>query len=175
MKTYIVLLRGINVSGKNKIQMAELKNLLLKLEFQNIKTYIQSGNIVLDAKETKSKVCKKIQEIIALRFDYDVPVLAKTVKEWEKVFQKNPYVDREDYSKVYFTFLQRKPKETLIEVNKAPEDEYTIIDDVVYLYCGGGYGNTKLSNRLFEKKLKTKATTRNYNTTVKLLELATNK
>lgn len=173
MKTYIVLLRGINVSGKNKIPMAELRELLSNFGFKNVKTYIQSGNIVLDSEETKSKVCKKIKKSISLRYDYDVPVLVRTIKEWKKAIDNNPYLERQEQKKMYFTFLKNIPKETLIEVHKAPGDEFTIIGDVVYLYCEGGYGNTKLSNNLFEKKLKTKATTRNYNTTIKLLTLAT--
>jgi uncharacterized protein (DUF1697 family) len=172
MKRYIVLLRGINVSGKNKLPMAELRQILTNLGFQNIQTYIQSGNILVDAEDSKPKVAKKIKEAIALKYDYEVPVIVRTVKEWQKIIGNNPYTEREEQKKMYFTFLKNKAKETTIEINKAPGDEFTIIDDVVYLYCEGGYGNTKLSNNLFEKKLKTKATTRNYNTTIKLLEMA---
>jgi uncharacterized protein (DUF1697 family) len=171
MKRYIVLLRGINVSGKNKLPMAELRAILSSLGYQNIQTYIQSGNIVLDTKETKSKVCKKIKEAILLKYNYDVPVLARTISDWKRIIENNPYKNREDQKKMYFTFLKGAAKETSIEVNKAPGDEFAIIDDVVYLYCEGGYGNTKLSNNLFENKLKTKATTRNFNTTMKLFEL----
>ena len=85
MKKYIVLLRGINVSGKNKLPMAELRDLLKNLDFQNVQTYIQSGNIILDSDEGKSLICNKIKEGIQDKFGYDVPVIARTVPEWEKV------------------------------------------------------------------------------------------
>ena len=171
MKTYIIILRGINVSGKNKLPMADLRELLNDLGLQNVQTYIQSGNIILDAEETKSIVCKKIKEGINSKFGYDVPVLARTVEEWKKAIDENPYANREDDKKMYFTFLGAIPKEKTIAVNKAAGDEYTIVNDTVYLYCEGGYGKTKLSNNLFERKLKVTATTRNYKTTMKLMEM----
>lgn len=172
MKRYIVLLRGINVSGKNKLPMVELRELLNDLGFQNSLTYIQSGNIILDSDESKSVVCEKIKKAIKSKFDYDVPVIAKTIDEWKKVINNNPYAKREDGKNNYFTFLEKKPIVSNVEINKMAEDEYTIINDVVYLYCEGGYGKTKLSNNIFENKLKVTATTRNLRTTMKLLELA---
>jgi uncharacterized protein (DUF1697 family) len=75
MKKYIVLLRGINVSGKNKLPMEELRGLLNDLGFQNVQTYIQSGNIILDSNEGKSVTCNTIKEGIQNKFGYDVPVL----------------------------------------------------------------------------------------------------
>ncbi|WKD84833.1 hypothetical protein KCTC32516_00167 [Polaribacter huanghezhanensis] len=171
MKTYIVLLRGINVSGKNKLPMSELRVLLNKLKFQNVKTYIQSGNIILDADEIKSNVCQKIKEGIASKFGYDVPVLARTIDEWEKAIANNPY-PTENHKILGFAFLSDIPKEKTFEVNATNDDVYTIIDDVAYIYCPSGMGNTKLTNNLFEKKLKVTATSRNLRTTLKLLELA---
>ncbi len=172
MTRYIVLLRGINVSGKNKLPMAELRELLSKLKFENVQTYIQSGNIILDSSETKEVVCQKIKEGIADQFGYDVPVLARTVEEWKKIIDKNPYSLNTEKS-LHFTFLDKTPEKTNITINAYESDEYTIIKDVVYLFCLGGYGNTKLSNNLFEKKLNVRASTRNYRTTLKLLEMAT--
>lgn len=171
-EAFIILLRGINVSGKNKLPMADLRKLLKDVGFQNVQTYIQSGNIILNTDENKVTVCNKIKEAIKEKFGYDVPVLARTIDEWKKIIDNNPYRKREANKKMYFTFLNATPKETKIEVNKAQGDEFKIVNDVVYLYCEGGYGKTKLSNNLFEKKLKVTATTRNLRTTLKLLELA---
>lgn len=172
MKTYIVLLRGINVSGKNKLPMADLRELLNELEYQNVQTYIQSGNIILDSEESKAKICKKIKDGIEKQFGYDVPVIAKTVSEWKKAIENYPFsIDNPKI--VAFVFLDQKTSETNIEANGINDDEYKIDNDMVYLYCPSTFAKTKLSNNLIERKLKVTATTRNYNTTLKLLALAT--
>ena len=172
MNRYIILLRGINVSGKNKLPMAELREILNELGFQNVQTYIQSGNIILDSEETKEVTCQKIKEGITAEFGYDVPVLARTPEEWKNTLENYPF-SQENEKIVAFTFLDRITKESVIEVKGSNEDKYKITDDVVYLYCPSGFGNTKLTKSVIEKKLKVTATTRNLKTTIKLLELAT--
>jgi uncharacterized protein (DUF1697 family) len=167
MKTYIVLLRGINVSGKNKLPMTELRELLSDLKFQNIQTYIQSGNIILNSEESKTAVCEKIKEGILSKFGFDVPVLARTISEWKKVIANYPF-STENEKIVAFTFLNKNTKEKLIEVKNIGEDQYKIVEDVVYLYCPSGFGSTKLTNNIIEKKLNVIATTRNLRTTLKL-------
>ena len=138
MKTYIVLLRGINVSGKNKLPMAELRELLNDLEFQNVQTYIQSGNIILESKKAKSEICKIINEGIFAKFGYDVPVIARTVSDWRKVIANYPFpVD--NIKIVAFVFLNRKVYETKIEVNGLNEDELKINSTFIR---GIGFGGT---------------------------------
>jgi uncharacterized protein (DUF1697 family) len=171
MKKYIILLRGINVSGKNKLPMADLRDLLNDLDFQNVQTYIQSGNIILESDEGKSVICNKIKEGIQYKFGYDVPVIARTIPEWKKAIENYPFpVDNTKI--VGFIFLNKKTYQTKIEVKGINEDEYLINNDMVYIYCPSGFANTKISNNLFERKLMVTATSRNYNTTIKLLELA---
>ena len=171
MKTYIVLLRGINVSGKNILPMQELRDLLLNLGYKDVKTYIQSGNIILKTEESPIQVNKKTHEAIASQFGYNVPILVRTIPEWEKAIAKNPY-PKEDTKLLFFTFLSTIPEITTFEVNGAKDDEFVIIDDVLYIYCLGGFGKTKLTLNLFERKLKVTGTSRNWRTTLKLLELA---
>ncbi|WP_369047793.1 DUF1697 domain-containing protein [Tenacibaculum sp. UWU-22] len=171
MKRYIVILRGVNVSGKNKLSMAELRDVLNKLGFQNVQTYIQSGNIILDSKETKEVVCQKIKEAIAYKFGHEIAVLARTPQEWQKTLENYPF-SQENEKIVAFVFLDKITKETVIEVKGVKEDKYKIVDDVVYLYCPSSFANTKLTNNTIEKKLNVIATTRNLKTTKKLLELA---
>ncbi|CAL2104408.1 conserved protein of unknown function [Tenacibaculum sp. 190130A14a] len=172
MNRYIVLLRGINVSGKNKIPMAELREVLNTLGFQNVQTYIQSGNIVLDTDESKVKVCDKVHLGIKEKFGFDIPVLARTPEEWKKTIDKYPF-PIENEKIVAFSFLNKVPSKEEIEVKGINDDKYKIEDDMVYLYCSSGFGKTKLTNNVIEKKLGVIATTRNYKTTIKLLELAT--
>ncbi|QTE23864.1 DUF1697 domain-containing protein [Polaribacter cellanae] len=171
MRKYIVLLRGINVSGKNKIPMADLRDLLSSLQFQNIQTYIQSGNIVLESNEDKSVICNKIKEGIQNKFGFDVPVLARTIQEWKKAIENYPFSIKNEKI-VAFTFLNKASKESVIEVKNIGEDKYKIVDDVVYLYCPLGFGKTKLTNNSIEKKLNVIATTRNLRTVKRLLDLS---
>ncbi len=170
MKTYIVILRGINVSGKNKLSMKDLKEILENLDYKEVKTYIQSGNVVLKTEEIGSELAANLKEAVKKEFNYDVPILVRTVNEWKEAIEKNPYKDVLEKQQ-YFTFLSDVPTQTNIEVN-AKDDEFEIINDVVYVNAAGGYGKTKLSNVFFEKKLGVTATTRNLKTTLKLLELA---
>ena len=171
MKTYIVILRGINVSGKNILPMAELRELLSSLQFENVQTYIQSGNIVLNSEFSKEEIVDKVKNGIASTFGYDVPVLVRTIDEWEKAIANNPY-PTENHKIVSFTFLSEVPIETVVEVNITNDDVHTVLNDMVYMYCPDGFGRTKLTNNLFEKKLKVTATSRNFRTTMKLLEMA---
>lgn len=151
--------------------MQDLRDLLNGLGFQNVQTYIQSGNIILSATDNKESIASKIKEAIKSKFDYEVPVLVKTIEEWGKAIENNPYKEVEPKQQ-YFTFLSDIPEEKEIIVTNIKEDTYTIIEDVLYINAVGGYGKTKLTNNLFEKKLKVIATTRNLKTTMKLLTLA---
>ena len=169
--TYIVLLRGINVSGKNKLPMKDLRTILSNSGFQDVQTYIQSGNIVLESKASAEEVGLQITKLIQSEFGYEVPAFVYSLSDWKKIIANCPYQEGE--KKVYFTFLDRIPKITELEINKTDTDEFTVVENMVYLYCLS-YGNTKLSNNLFEKKLKANATTRNYRTVMKLLDLVTN-
>lgn len=179
MFTYIALLRGINVSGHNNIKMAELKQLFVDLSYNNITTYIQSGNVIFTSKEkSTSKIKNNIIEAVQQSFGYDLKVLVITKNELKTIFNSNPYLERStiDITKLCVTFLSNNPIlesipqiEALIANN---EDEFKIIDKSIYLHCPTGFVRTKLTNNLFERKLKSDATTRNWKTITKLVELS---
>lgn len=180
MQTYICLLRGVNVSGKNLIKMDALKQLFLNLGCVNIATYIQSGNVIFTSKDKdvlklKSEIYDKINE----EFGLNIPILIIPKKELESaitnnIFQKNR---SEDITKLHVTFMSQQPQATdiaqIMAVNYG-EDEFIIIDKCIYLFCPNGYGNTKLTNTFFEKKLNVSCTTRNWKTVNELLKLANN-
>ncbi|MBP6455996.1 MAG: DUF1697 domain-containing protein [Chitinophagaceae bacterium] len=174
MKKYIALLRGINVSGKNKILMKDLQLLFEKLNFENIKTYIQSGNVVFEnPTETCNVLAQKIETALKITFDIDVPVLILEKIQLEKILSEAP--KEKNGEEIYFTILEKKAsKEAIIDCqNKAPKtaDYFEVKENVVYVFCKNGYGKTKLTNTFFEKKLNVKATTRNRNTLETLLEM----
>lgn len=174
MKTYIVLLRGINVSGQKKIKMAALRNSLKQRGLEQLETYIQSGNIVCKTKEIDSEAIEKlVHEAILKDFGFDVPTLVLLKEELEGILKHSPYLSEEEKSQ-YFVFLKQTPNAERIEdFNKLSFDheDFHITTDCVYLCCKAGYGKAKLSNNLVERKLQVSATARNLKTVRKLLEL----
>jgi uncharacterized protein (DUF1697 family) len=169
------MLRGINVSGQKKIKMGELKKLYGSLDFKNVKTYIQSGNVIFECSDTNvSKLINKIERKIKNFFGFDVLVLIRTIPEMQKLIENNPFA-KKNTSKLHVTFLSDTPTQSpMDEINKIKDqsEEFFISDKEIYLFCPNGYGRSKLSNNFFERKLGLSATTRNWNTVNKLLELA---
>lgn len=180
MRSYVTILRGINVGGKNLIRMADLRKELTNLTLYNIQTYIQSGNIVFQANSNDpSELQLKIHHLIKAKWGFDVPVIAITGKEFSDIImnhfcQKDSSFDPA-YSHITFLSEPHNIGETeKIENNKSPGEVYKLSDRAVYLYFPAGYGKTKLDNSFFEKTLGVTATTRNYRTSMKLLEMVGN-
>ncbi len=175
MQTYIALLRGINVGGYKKIPMAELRELLSKAGLENVKTYIQSGNVVFQSSLNDSKILEeKIKTSILDRFGFEVSILVRTRAQLQKIFNDCPFPE-EKKANSYFAILSDIPKQDLVEeASKKTYDneEYAIINDGLYFYCAHGYGNAKFSLNFFEKKLNISATSRNYRTMVKLMDMS---
>jgi len=179
MQTFISILRGINVSGQKKILMADLKKLYESLKFSEVKTYIQSGNLVFksDSKISDIQLARKIEKAISTKYKFEVPVIIRTKEELEKILSQNSFTKEKsiDLKKLHVTFLSETPDrekmEQIKEVDFSP-DQFIIKGKEIYLHIPNSYGETKLSNKFFENKLKVSATTRNWNTVNKLLELA---
>ena len=174
MKTYIILLKGINVGGHKKVPMTELRELLNKSGFEDVQTYIQSGNIILKSSEKPNLIEKKIHEAILTHFGFEVSVLVKTRDDLKCIFDDSPF--SEDKKKAsYFMMLHDIPDDHLVKEasEKVYEgEEYQIIKDCIYYYSAKGFGKSKFNANFFERKLNTFATARNYNTMVKLLSLS---
>ncbi len=176
MKTYIALLRGINVSGHKKILMADLKILLEKAGLQNVQTYIQSGNVVFNYSEKQENISALISEVIQKKYGWKVPVLVLTSTQIKLIFDNCPFSE-EKKEKSYFILLKSKPTtETVLKTSKfsSTNEEFVITKTCIYIYYSLGAGKAKLGINFFEKKLKVKATARNYKTMKKLLQLQNN-
>lgn len=175
MQTYIALLRGINVSGQKKINMKDLLSYMEEIGLKNVKTYIQSGNFVFLSKLNSNELINTIQNKIEKEYNFFVPVIILTGEEIKKIVKQNPYKKlNTDIKHMYFTFLSESPENELIKDikdQKYKDDEFIISDKIIYVFCPGGYGKTKLTNIFFESKLKVTASTRNWKTTVKLQEM----
>jgi uncharacterized protein (DUF1697 family) len=174
MNTYIVLFRGINVSGQKKMLMAELRDLLSEIGFNKVLTYIQSGNIVLKSEMTASEVEERIHTAILSHFGYDVPIVVRTPYEIQKIIDACPH-HGEKKEKSYFTVLKTEPsQEAIEELQKIdyPNEEIVVTKACVYGFFALGAGKAKFNNNLVEQKLKVQATSRNFRTMMKLLSLS---
>ena len=175
MKTYISMLRGINVGGQKKVRMADLKSVYEALELENIQTYVQSGNVVFESEEQDAeKLRKSIEAQIETTFDFPVPVLIRTADDFQRVIKNHPFA-KEDPIRVLVTFLYEHPEKSRwdeLSLYKDKVDQFALGEQEIFLFCPGGYGKTKLSNTFFEKKLGVVATTRNWKSVNTLYEMA---
>ena len=157
MNTYIALLRGINVGGHKKILMADLRILFEKLGFENVRTYIQSGNVVFQTKEDNLGLIEdRIKHQILKQYDFEVPILIKTRKELQSIVNNYPFA-HEKMEKSHFTLLFTPPiKELIHETNKVnyPNEEFSITNKCIYFYCSTGHARVKCNGNFFEKKIK---------------------
>lgn len=181
METYIALLRGINVSGQKQIRMADLKVRLEKLGFRNVRTYIQSGNVLFDhPTATPRELAKRIEDKIAVDYGFEVPTQVLVPADFEYALHHNPFRNEraEDPKFLHVTFLEQVPDPGYIKnlegVDYAPE-EYALDGRFIFFFAPQGYGKAKMNNNFFENKLKVKATTRNWKTVNTLWEMAMGK
>jgi len=177
MPAYVAMLRGINVAGHKTLRMEHLRALCSDIGFQNVETYVQSGNIVLRSSiENPTIISKRIGAQIIESFGFEVPVIVRTLKGMRNVISNNPFLKENgiDSSKLHVTFLseivQKTSLEKLAELSTSPDRFYSAPHEI-YIYCPVGYGRTKLSNVGIEKALSVTATTRNWKTINKLLEM----
>jgi len=174
MPTHIVLLKGINVSGHKKVPMAELRQVLAESGFQNVRTYIQSGNIVLESSETVRELEDKIHKTIRDHFGFDVSIIVKTREELQTIFDHSPF-SKEKKENSYFIMFGKVPDKNLLKeiASISYENEEVVIkENALYFYSAAGYGKAKFNMNTYERKLKVSGTARNYNTMVKLLSLS---
>jgi len=177
MPVYIAMLRGINVLGRKTIKMESLRASFEALGFRDVKTYIQSGNVIFrTAQNSSASVAKMIRDRILRDFGFPVSIVLITSKDLQKVVQRNPFAKKKaiDPSKLHVTFLAEPPAKTAwknLRALSGEPDQFLAGTQEIYIYCPAGYGRTKLSNTAFERMLSVAATTRNWKTVNKLSEM----
>lgn len=173
---YVAFLRGINVSGQKLIKMEILRQYFEMPGVKNIATYIQSGNVLFDSKETDTaRLVTKIEKQLSKHLGYEVPVVVRSLAQIKDLVESNPFgTDAEkDGRKLYVHFLSDTPKEDLhraLDKYKGPEEEYLIMGTELF-FLSPGFGNTKMTNSVIERKLGVTATARNWATINKILTL----
>lgn len=173
MKTYVILLRGVTPTGKNRVPMAELRVALADAGLVDVQTYIQSGNVIAKSTMTATAVGQRVHEVIAQRIGADIAVITRTPRQIAGILAGNPFPDA-DTAKLYFSMLAARPAPALLQALLATDfapDRVTVVGDTIYSAYGTQYSDSKFNNNYFERKLKVAATTRNFNTMSRLMEL----
>ncbi len=177
MTRYIALLRGINVGGHAKVSMDDLRQVFSHVGYTGVTTYLQSGNVLFTTPSPNpAQLTSDIEQAIARALALSTTVLLRSSEELTTVTQANPFLSRGiDPTRLHVTFLRELPLPTHIAQIQPPAstpDEYIPIGQEIYLHCPYGYGNTKLHTGFFERQLQIPATTRTWNTILKLHALA---
>lgn len=166
----IALLRGINVGGNRKIPMANLRAWLSGVGFQNVHTYIQSGNVVIEHAK-RVDVAARVHDAIEQNSGLDVPVIVRSVEEMSGVVASNPYPGMEP-TRLVVSFLHTTPDDAALHAAAVGDwrpEAFTVVGRDVYLFLPSGVGRSLMVPRLTLIK---SATTRNWNTVLALVDLA---
>ena len=174
--TYVALLRGINVGGKNKLPMKDLAWMFAAAGCGDVKTYIASGNVVFKA---TAKLVERLPVLISKRieerFGLEVPVVLRRDKEMEAVVGASPFAGPgADFDYLAVLFLADLPSHgavSRLDAKRSPPDEFVVRGREIYLRCPNGFAKTKLTNDYFDRTLETTSTGRNWRTVLKLVEL----
>jgi uncharacterized protein (DUF1697 family) len=176
MERQVVLLRGINLGPRNRIAMPELRDALGEAGYDGVRTYVQSGNIVLESDEEPAALETAIEALIAKRFDLEIPVIVRTRTELAGVIERNPLAEvATDPKRYQVSFLAQalEPQrvQQLNETATGPE-RVVAVGRELYAWHPDGVARSKLWAKLAGADLGVKATARNWNTVQKLLAMA---
>jgi uncharacterized protein (DUF1697 family) len=177
MTRHIALLRGINVGGHKKVPMADLRAALAEAGFEDVKTYVQSGNVALTAKErSPAKVGRRVEQAIEKAFGFDVAVVVRSREEIAALIEDDPLGDvatNPTYRVVVF-LADKLDRERLADVDPADfaPEAFALRDYEIVMWAPDGQRDSKLVKTLTEKRSGVVGTARNWKTVLKLLDLA---
>jgi uncharacterized protein (DUF1697 family) len=173
---HIVLLRGINIGSRNRVAMPRLRDVLTDAGFEDVKTYVQSGNVVLSAKGSAEQVARRCERLVADEFGLDIPVVVRTRAQLAKVVQCNPLgkvaTDPKRYQVSFLTGKLSAEVVRKLEEVAAPSERFVVSRREVYAWHPAGVARSKLWAMLAGRGLGVTATARNWTTVTTLLGLA---
>jgi uncharacterized protein (DUF1697 family) len=169
------LLRGVNLSGKNKLPMKQLAEIFAKAGCSGVTTYIQSGNVVFTAPESIcTGLAEKVSKQIEKQFGHNPPMVLRSLQQMMDVVRSNPYLQPGmEQKSLHVMFLGKGPTAQEIaklDPERSPGDEYFVREQEIYMRVKS-MAKTRLTNAYFDAKLGTISTARNWRTTVTLLEM----
>ncbi|QZE15285.1 DUF1697 domain-containing protein [Halosquirtibacter laminarini] len=177
MRIYIVLMRGINLGNHHKVKMADLRSFLESERFQNVSTYIHSGNIVFTHEgESLEVVSACVRRVLDRHYDFEIPFQLFDLSSWCEMVAFNPFPlhSEELVKRSHVTLLSSIPDmksvSQLSEID-SKGDQIRWVQRAIYLQCEGAYHQTKFGNNRIEKVLEREATTRTWRTIVKISDL----
>lgn len=177
MKTFIGLLRGINVGGHNKIPMSELRELCAELGWSGVQTYIQSGNLVFSAAAKPAALETELEQGIQKRFGLSIPIIIRAAADWQAYIKSNPFLKacREESHLVMLCLSQATPKADAAEglrKRAAGGERIANVGDALWIHFAGGVARSKLSPAFLDRMVGSPVTARNWLTVLKLNEMA---
>lgn len=176
MAVYVALLRNINVGGHPKLAMADLRKAVENLGYEDVRTYIQTGNIVLTAAQTTpAEIGAALEKLISAEFGVTSTAIVRSASEMASVAGANPFEKvAQSPSHLHVTFLAGTPERDAGELDSArgAGEQFELNGQELYLHCPNGYGRTKLNTGLVEKRLGVRATTRNWNSVTTLAAMS---
>lgn len=175
--TYIALLRGINVSGRNKIPMAELRSLAEGLGWMDIASYIQSGNLIFRANGAPESLEAELERAIERKFDLSIPVIVRSAAEWAEYVKSNPLPgpSGSEPNRVMLALSKAAPKADTVDGLRARAgsgEDVVRVGDALWIHFPAGSGTSKLSPALLDRMAGSSVTMRNWRTVLKLNDLA---
>ncbi|HEY1173335.1 MAG TPA: DUF1697 domain-containing protein [Verrucomicrobiae bacterium] len=170
---YLILFRG--VGGKTQLPVQQLREKLTDAGFENVATYINSGNAIVRSRLSRKQVISTIADICRKEFDFDKAIFAPTLAEWDDLIVCNPFAKHaaEAPTSVHAALLESAPKKEDVERIRAcavKGEEIEIVGDVAFLHTPHGFGRSKMAEK-FDKWIGVVNTARNWNTVLKLAEL----
>jgi uncharacterized protein (DUF1697 family) len=179
---YIALLRGINVGGHRSIKMAELTALFGEQGYSGARTYLQSGNVVFASGRAEPRALeRRLESALEKRLGYDVDVFVRSVSEWDRLIEENPFEEVQDPVKVHLFVLREPPSAASLAAleskraslaGKHAEDRFVCRGPALYVHTPNGFGKSRLAESI-ERTIGVKATARNWRTVLALRELGT--
>jgi uncharacterized protein (DUF1697 family) len=175
-QAHVALLRGINVGGRNKLPMKQLAALFEEVGCDDVRTYIQSGNVVFTAPaKVAAKSTTQVPKLILERVGMNVPIVLRSAAEFQKAVARNPFLAGDaDPTHLHVGFLATRPSAGAVaslDAARSDIDRFEVLGSEVYLHVPGGMGRTKLTSDYFDRRLGTVMTVRNWRTVNKLLEM----
>lgn len=174
--SFVGLLRGVNVGGQHKIPMTELRSVCAGIGWEDVQTYIQSGNVVFTATGSSAELESQLERAIEREFRFSVPVIVRSNASWRRYIKANPFPDASQLTPNFVALaLSKTPpgRGAVPELRRRAADGEEVVKsgDALWIHYRGGMGRSKLSPSVLDRSAGSPVTVRNWRTVLKLSEL----